>query len=37
MCFGCGDVGGVGGVGGRCLGGWGGDKSVFVVSLDYLC
>ena len=41
LCFGCGVVGGVGGewVGGlgQGLGGWGGVRSVCVVSLDYLC
>ena len=38
LCFGCGGVGGewVDGLG-QDLGGWGGVKSVFVVSLDYLC
>ena len=39
LCFGCGGVGGVGGSGWSA---WarvwaGGVKSVFVVSLDYLC
>ena len=45
LCFGCGCVGGVGclgpgRVGWECAlgqGGWGGIKSVFVVSLDSLC
>ena len=41
LCFGCGGVGGVGGewvgVLGQGLGGWGGVKSVCVMSLESLC
>ena len=36
LVFGCGGVGGVGGSWARVWGGWGGVKSVFLVSLDSL-